>query len=123
MPGHHVHGGDDGGAHGHDHPGVPGIARLLFLAALSLLPATSPAPMTLADFTRRVQQDRKQAIKGCSVRLAGFDTPDKQGDSWYLTRLVLNCSAVYAQSVKGRIPGAPALPANAYTAALPLSPS
>lgn len=139
----HGHEDRVGGGHGHDHSRVPGIAWLLFLPALSLLfyappalgaytasrqapkpvteqdhfdalPATSPIPMTLTDFTRRVQQDREQAIKGRSVRMTGFVTPDDRGDGWYLTRLILNCCAADAQSVKVRIHGARALPANTW---------
>jgi uncharacterized repeat protein (TIGR03943 family) len=137
------HEGHDGDGHGHDHSGVPRVAWLLFLPALSLLfyappalgaytasrqppkavteqkhfdplPATSPVPMTLTDFTRRVQQDRKQAVKGRSVRMTGFVTPDRQGHGWYLTRLILNCCAADAQSVKVRIHGTPAPPANTW---------
>jgi uncharacterized repeat protein (TIGR03943 family) len=136
-------GGGDSDGHGHDHSGVPGVAWLLFLPALSLLlyappalgaytasrqapkavteqdhfdalPTTSPVPMTLTDFTGRVQQDRRQAVKGRSVRMTGFVTPDKQGDGWYLTRLILNCCAADAQSVKVRIHGTPALPADTW---------
>lgn len=135
----HGHGDD----HGHDHTAVPGVAWLLFLPALSLLlyappalgaytasrqaprtvteqdhfdalPATSPVPMTLTDFTSRVQQDREQAVKGRSVRMTGFVTPDNQGDGWHLTRLILNCCAADAQSVKVRIHGTPALPADTW---------
>lgn len=133
----------DSDGHGHDHSTVPGVAWLLFLPALSLLlyappalgaytasrqapkavteqdhfdalPATSPVPMTLTDFTSRVQQDRKQAVKGRSVQLTGFVTPDNQGDGWYLTRLILNCCAADAQSVKVRVHGTPALPADTW---------
>ena len=133
----------DSDGHGHDHSTVPGVAWLLFLPALSLLlyappalgaytasrqapkavteqdhfdalPATSPVPMTLTDFTSRVQQDRKQAVKGRSVQLTGFVTPDNKGDGWYLTRLILNCCAADAQSVKVRVHGTPALPADTW---------
>jgi uncharacterized membrane protein YcgQ (UPF0703/DUF1980 family) len=31
--------------------------------------------------------------------MAGFVTPDKQGDSWYLTRLIVKCCAADAQSM------------------------
>ncbi|MYS44402.1 TIGR03943 family protein, partial [Streptomyces sp. SID5998] len=136
----HGHGG-----HGHDHSTVPRVAWLLFLPALSLLfyappalgaytasreapkavasgqrhfdplPATSPLPMTLTDFTRRVQQDPSGAVRGRSVLLTGFVTPDKGGrDTWYLTRIILSCCAADAQSVKVRIHGTPALPANTW---------
>ncbi|MGQ4389589.1 TIGR03943 family putative permease subunit [Streptomyces sp. SAS_270] len=135
------HGGD-GDSHGHDHSTPPRVAWLLFLPALSLLfyappalgaytasrqapravaerqhfdplPATSPLPITLTDFTSRVQQDREQAIKGRSVRMTGFVTPDKRG-GWYLTRIILNCCAADAQSVTVRIYGAGVLPADTW---------
>ncbi|MEV6684514.1 TIGR03943 family protein [Streptomyces sp. NPDC051130] len=130
-------------AHGHDHSGVPRVAWLLFLPALSLLvyappalgsytasrdtakvvteqrhfealPATSPLPMTLTQFTRRVQQDRTQAIKGRTVQMSGLVTLDEGGDGWYLTRIVISCCAADAQSVKVRVHGAPSLPADTW---------
>jgi uncharacterized repeat protein (TIGR03943 family) len=114
---------------------VPRVAWLLLLPALSLLfyappalgaytaaredpkvvseqaefdplPATSPLPITLGDFTRRVQQDEREAIKGRTVLMTGFVTPaDDQAGGWYLTRLMLSCCAADAQSVKVRIHG------------------
>ncbi|MEU7057271.1 TIGR03943 family protein [Streptomyces sp. NPDC046197] len=136
---------DHGHAHGHDHSTVPRVAWLLFLPALSLLfyappalgaytasreapkavaqqkhfdplPTTSPVPMTLSEFTGRAQQDRAQSIKGRSIRMTGFVTPDKRGGSWYLTRIIISCCAADAQSVKVRIYGDPALPANTWVA-------
>ncbi|MFE2690295.1 TIGR03943 family putative permease subunit [Streptomyces mirabilis] len=130
-------------AHGHDHSTVPRIAWLLFLPALSLLfyappalgaytaareapkavteqryfdplPATSPVPLTLTQFTSRVQQDHKRDIGGRSVRMTGFVTPDKGADGWYLTRIIFTCCAADAQSVKVRIHGASALPADTW---------
>lgn len=130
-------------AHGHDHSTVPRIAWLLFLPALSLLfyappalgaytaareapkavteqryfdplPATSPVPLTLTQFTSRVQQDHKRDIGGRSVRMTGFVTPAKGADGWYLTRIIFTCCAADAQSVKVRIHGAAALPADTW---------
>ncbi|MBL1080440.1 TIGR03943 family protein [Streptomyces actinomycinicus] len=133
-------------SHGHDHGSVPGVAWLLLLPALSLLfyappalgaytaarqpakpvathaddfdplPRTSPLPMTLSDFTSRVRQDRGQAVKGRSIRLVGFVTPGGRDGGWDLTRIILNCCAADAQSVKVRIYGGPALPANTWVA-------
>ncbi|MFF2512857.1 TIGR03943 family putative permease subunit [Streptomyces sp. NPDC058086] len=129
--------------HSHDHSTVPRIAWLLFLPALSLLfyappalgaytaareapkavteqryfdplPATSPVLLTLTQFTSRVQQDHKRDIGGRSVRMTGFVTPDKGADGWYLTRIIFTCCAADAQSVKVRIHGAAALPADTW---------
>lgn len=131
------------GGHGHDHSGLPRVAWLLLLPALSLLfyappalgaytasrqppravaersdfdplPAGSPVPMTLSDFTSRVRQDRAQSVKGRSIRMTGFVTPGGPGGSWDLTRIILNCCAADAQSVKVRIHGGPVLPANTW---------
>ncbi|MER5716951.1 TIGR03943 family protein [Streptomyces sp. NPDC002132] len=142
----HGHAGEGRGAHGHDHSGVPRVAGLLFLPALSLLfyappalgsytaareapkavavvdedgfdplPATSPLPITLTDFTQRVQQDAKQAIKGRTVRMTGFVTPAGDGrEGWYLTRILLSCCAADAQSVKVRVYGVRAPKADAW---------
>ncbi|GAA2234341.1 TIGR03943 family putative permease subunit [Streptomyces nogalater] len=134
--------GDDGHGHGHGRSGPPGVAWLLLLPALSLLcyappalgaftaarqsakpvahrgdfgplPRTSPLPMTLSDFTSRVREDRGQAIEGRVVRMTGFVTP-RDGDGWELTRLVLNCCAADAQSVKVRVHGGPVPPADTW---------
>ncbi|MFF4505863.1 TIGR03943 family putative permease subunit [Streptomyces sp. NPDC001401] len=135
----------DAHAHGHDHSTAPRIAWLLFLPALSLLlyappalgaytashtnnkvvakeqrfdplPATVPLPMTLTDFTARVQQDREQAVRGRSIRMTGFATPAGQGGGWYLTRIIFTCCAADSQSVKVRMYGTPAPPANTWVA-------
>ncbi|WP_371614486.1 TIGR03943 family protein [Streptomyces sp. NBC_00454] len=130
--------------HGHDHSSVPRVAWLLFLPALSLLvyappalgsytasretakvvvteqqsfealPATSPLPMTLTQFTRRVQQDSTQAINGRTVQMSGLVTLGQGHDGWYLTRILISCCAADAQSVKVRVHGAPSLPADTW---------
>ncbi|MFE9092854.1 TIGR03943 family putative permease subunit [Streptomyces sp. NPDC007264] len=128
--------------HDHDHSAVPRIAWLLLLPVLSLLfyappalgaytaareapravrvqerfdplPATSPLPMTLTDFTTRVQQDHTRAVQGRTIRMTGFVTPGKEG-GWDLTRLILSCCAADAQSVKVRMYGGPELPADTW---------
>ncbi|CBG73257.1 MULTISPECIES: TIGR03943 family putative permease subunit [Streptomyces] len=84
------------------------------------LPKTSPLPMTLTDFTRRVQQDRARAIDGRTVQLTGFVSPDKEtaggkGDGgWYLTRVIFSCCAADAQFVKVRVHDTPAPPADTW---------
>ncbi|MBL1110422.1 TIGR03943 family protein [Streptomyces sp. 5-8] len=135
---------DHGDGHGHPHSGAPRSAWLLFLPALSLLlyappalgaytasretpkaithqdsfdplPATSPLPITLSDFTARVQQDHTRAIKNRTVRMTGLVTGGKQDGSWYLTRIIVSCCAADAQSVKVRIYSA-APPTNTWVA-------
>ena len=69
------------------------------------LPATSPLPITLGDFTSRVQPDRTKVIAGRPVTMTGFVTPTSSPDHWYLTRLILNCCAADAQSVKVKVYG------------------
>ncbi|WP_416983257.1 TIGR03943 family putative permease subunit [Streptomyces sp. T028] len=129
-----VQGDGHGHGHGHDHSGVPRVAWLLFLPVLSLLfyappalgsytasrepakvvavqddgfdplPATSPLPITLTDFTQRVQQDRSRAIKGRAVRLTGFVSP-ADGGGWYLTRILISCCAADSTTLKVRVYG------------------
>ncbi|MFF9670216.1 TIGR03943 family putative permease subunit [Streptomyces eurythermus] len=133
---------DSSDGHGHGHSGTPRVAWLLLLPALSLLcyappalgaytaarqsakpvvhrgdfdplPSASPLPMTLSDFTSRVREDRGQAVKGRVVRMTGFVTP-RDGGGWDLTRLILNCCAADAQSVKVRVHGGPVPPADTW---------
>ncbi|MEU3098836.1 TIGR03943 family protein [Streptomyces sp. NPDC006967] len=138
------HTGHGDGGHGHQHSSVPRPAWLLFLPALSLLlyappalgaytasrepaevavtheddfdplPATSPLPITLSDFTRRVRQDRTGAIGGRTVRMTGFVTSAGQGGGWFLTRIMISCCAADARSVKVRVHGAPAPAADTW---------
>ncbi|MFF9817829.1 TIGR03943 family putative permease subunit [Streptomyces sp. NPDC014006] len=134
-----------GHTHGHDHSRAPGVAWLLFLPALSLLfyappalgaytaarsdgkvvnehtafdplPATSPVPLTLTDFTVRVQQDRDRAIKGRTVQMTGFASPTEHGGGWYLARIIFTCCAADAQTVKVRMYGTKAPPPNTWLA-------
>ncbi|WP_406437146.1 TIGR03943 family protein [Streptomyces sp. NBC_00631] len=129
--------------HGHDHSAVPRVAWLLLLPALSLLfyappalgaytasrqpakviaeqddfdplPRTSPLPITLTDFTTRVQQDRSLAIKARTVEMSGLVTPVPGGGSWDLTRIIISCCAADAQSVKVRIYSDSIPPANTW---------
>lgn len=132
-------------APGHDRSGAPRIAWLLFLPAISLLcyappalgaytaarsnskpvavqrgfaplPATSPLRLTLTDFTKRVQQDPSRAVRSRLVQLTGFVTPAEDGDGWYLTRIVFTCCAADSQTVKIRVYGTEAPPANNWLA-------
>ena len=131
--------------HGHDHSTAPRVAWLLLLPALSLLlyappalgaytaaranpeavkrqqrftplPAGSPLPMTLTDFTTRVQQDPARTVGGRSLRLTGFVTPAGHGGGWYLTRIIFTCCAADSQTVRIRVHGTPAPPPNTWLA-------
>lgn len=135
--------GEGGHGHGHDHSRVPRVAWLLFLPVLSLLfyappalgsytasrepakvvavqeddfdplPATSPLPITLTEFTQRVQQDRSRAIRGRTVRMTGFVT-SADGDGWYLTRIVISCCAADSTTLKVRVYGTTAPKADTW---------
>ena len=136
---------EGGDGHDHGHSGVPRVAWLLFLPALSLLfyappalgsytasreapkvvavvdedgfdplPATSPLPITLTDFTQRVQQDKARSVEGRTVRMTGFVTPAGGGGGRYLTRIMLSCCAADAQSVKVRVYGVEAPKADTW---------
>ncbi|MGW4285460.1 TIGR03943 family putative permease subunit [Streptomyces sp. NPDC004673] len=80
------------------------------------LPATSPLPLTLTGFTQRVQQDPTLAIKGRQVQLTGFVTPAGSGGGWYLTRIIFTCCAADSQTVKIRVYGTDAPPADTWLA-------
>ncbi|MFE1928682.1 TIGR03943 family putative permease subunit [Streptomyces asoensis] len=141
----HEDGQEHGDGHGHDHSRVPRVAWLLVLPVLSLLfyappalgsytasrepakavavqedafdplPATSPLPITLTDFTMRVQQDRSLALRGRAVVMTGFVSPAARGqDGWYLTRIVVSCCAADASSVKVLVQGVAAPKADTW---------
>ncbi|MGV9319720.1 TIGR03943 family putative permease subunit [Streptomyces sp. NPDC003660] len=80
------------------------------------LPATSPLPLTLTGFTQRVQQDPTLAIKGRQVQLTGFVTPAGSDGGWYLTRIIFTCCAADSQTVKIRVYGTDAPPADTWLA-------
>ncbi|WKX68959.1 TIGR03943 family protein [Streptomyces sp. XD-27] len=125
------HGHEHG--HGHDHSRGPSVAWLLFLPVVGLLfsappalasytaerqrpmaveeqarfdplPAGSPLPMTLLDFSTRAVWDKERSLKGRTVRMTGFVTRGK-GERWYLTRLMLGCCAADAQAIKVEMNG------------------
>ncbi|MEV6115302.1 TIGR03943 family protein [Streptomyces sp. NPDC052109] len=139
------HAAHDDHEHGHDHSGAPRIAWLLFLPATSLLfyappalgaytaarsntkpvavqkrfaplPSTSPLPLTLTEFTERVQQDPSRAVKDRIVQLTGFVTPAEDHVGWYLTRIIFTCCAADSQTVKIRVYGSAAPPENTWLA-------
>lgn len=129
---------------GHGHEGGPRVAWVLFLPVLALLlyappalgsytaaretdnavaevsefdalPDTDPAPLALSGFIARVQQDRDRSLAGRTVLMTGFVTParDRSG-TWYLTRLVVSCCAADSRSLRVRVHGRPAPPADTW---------
>ncbi|MEV3988077.1 TIGR03943 family protein [Streptomyces sp. NPDC049837] len=133
---------DDG--HGHGHDGGPRVAWVLLLPVLALLlyappalgsytaaretdnavapvsefeplPNADPAPLALSGFIARVQQDRDRSLAGRTVLMTGFVTPAKDGTgTWYLTRLVVSCCAADSRSLRIRVHGRPAPPADTW---------
>ncbi|QGV77690.1 TIGR03943 family putative permease subunit [Streptomyces ficellus] len=140
------HGGGDEHEHGHDHRSGPRVAWVLFLPVLALLlyappalgsftaaretdnavarverfdplPDADPAPLALSGFIARVQQDRDRGLAGRTVLMTGFVTPAKdRSGTWYLTRLVVSCCAADSRSLRIRVHGAPAPPADTWVA-------
>ncbi|MET9800136.1 TIGR03943 family protein [Streptomyces sp. NPDC006368] len=135
---------DDG--HGHGHDGGPRVAWVLFLPVLALLlyappalgsytaaretdnavaqvsqfaplPDADPAPLALSGFIARVQQDRERSLSGRTVLMTGFVTPAQDGTgTWYLSRLVVSCCAADSRSLRVRVYGRPAPPADTWVA-------
>ncbi|MEU0662564.1 TIGR03943 family putative permease subunit [Streptomyces lavendulocolor] len=140
----HAHGHGRGHGHGHGHDSGPRVAWLLFLPVLALLlyappalgsytaaretdnavarvaefdplPEADPAPLALSGFIARVQQDRDRSLAGRTVLMTGFVTPAKdRAGTWYLTRLVVSCCAADSRSLRVRVHGAPAPPADTW---------
>ncbi|MET7639438.1 TIGR03943 family protein [Streptomyces sp. NPDC005438] len=79
-----------------------------------LPPGKAPAPLTISEFSLRLQKDRKLSLKKRQVALTGFVTPAKSGDGWYLSRLVVSCCAADAETMKVRMHGTPAPPADSW---------
>lgn len=70
-----------------------------------------PVPMTLTEYLERSGGD-PAGLRGRTVTMTGFATPDRRG--WELTRLVVSCCAADSQSLKVRVRGAPAPPADQW---------
>ncbi|OAH13712.1 TIGR03943 family putative permease subunit [Streptomyces jeddahensis] len=128
--------------HGHDHSRGPRVAWLLAAPALALLffpppalgsysaereaaqyaaqgigtfpalPDEDPVDLTLGEFTSRAMYDSGATMKGRTLRMTGFVTRD--GDTWYLTRLLISCCAADARPNKIEIRGADAPATDAW---------
>ncbi|MDN3293882.1 TIGR03943 family protein [Streptomyces ficellus] len=87
------------------------------------LPDAGPVPLSLSGFIARVQQDRDRGLAGRTVLMTGFVTPagppakDGTGTgagTWYLSRLVVSCCAADSRSLRVRVHGKPAPPADTW---------
>lgn len=131
---------DENHAHAHSHS--PRVAWLLTIPALALLlfpppalgsysaeraaaeyaaqgigkfpalPKGDPVDLTLAEFTSRAMYDSGGTMKGRTVRMTGFVT--KEGDTWYVTRLLISCCAADARPDKIEIRRIDAPPTDAW---------
>ncbi|WP_406443721.1 TIGR03943 family protein [Streptomyces sp. NBC_01613] len=127
--------------HGHGHG--PRVAWLLTLPALALLlfpppalgsysagreaaqrasegvgtfpalPAGNPVDLSVAQFSSRAIYDSGRSLKGRTVRMTGFVTHG-DGDTWYLTRLLVSCCAADATTSKVEIRGADPTPTDTW---------
>lgn len=123
--------------HGHSHAAAPRFAWLLALPAAALLlfpppalgsysaaredaqraargvgtfpalPAGDPVDLSVAAFSSRAVYDSGHSLQGRTVRLTGFVTHG-DGDTWYVTRLLVSCCAADATTNKVRVRGADA---------------
>ncbi|WBB61902.1 TIGR03943 family protein [Streptomyces sp. WMMC500] len=127
----------------HDHGSAPRVAWLLVPPALAMLAFAPPAlgsytanresakrveaggphfaplpkgavvPLTLTEFLERSGAD-PASMRGRTVQLVGFVTPEKSGAGWRLTRLVVTCCAADSQALQVPVRGAAAPPADAW---------
>ncbi|MFE7767669.1 TIGR03943 family putative permease subunit [Streptomyces sp. NPDC057438] len=126
----------------HDHSHGPRVAWLLTVPALALLlfpppalgaysaersaaeyaaqgigkfhalPKGDPVDLTLSEFTSRAMYDSGRTMKGRTIRMTGFVTKD--GDTWYVTRLLISCCAADARPDKIEIRGVDAPPTDVW---------
>ncbi len=78
------------------------------------LPPGNPVTVMLADYAARAVWDDGRTLKGRTVEMTGFVTPNPKG-GWWLTRLQLACCAADAIPTKIHPVGGPeSLPANTW---------
>lgn len=80
------------------------------VGAFPKLPAGNPLTLTLAEFSSRAIYDSGHSLKDRTVRMTGFVTHG-DGDTWYITRLLVTCCAADATTSKVEIRGSDAFPA------------
>ncbi|MBD0742273.1 TIGR03943 family protein [Streptomyces sp. CBMA152] len=137
------HGGEEATDHGHTHSaagpktawllGLPAVMLLLFAppalgsytvardgsgavakrTTFPALPERSPLALSLTDFTSRAVWDEKGSLRGRTVRLTGFVTP-QSADAWQLSRVIVSCCAADARVVKVEVHGIAAPPGDSW---------
>lgn len=85
----------------------------LLLGSLDALPKTDPVDLPVSDFIRRTTEGDGASVKGRSVRLEGFVTPNPKG-GWWLTRMIISCCAADAYPARVAIASTTAPSANAW---------
>ncbi|MGM0353126.1 TIGR03943 family putative permease subunit [Streptomyces sp. ECR3] len=68
------------------------------------LPAGDPVELSVAAFTFRAVYDSGHSLRDRTVRLTGFVTRG-EGDTWYVTRLLVSCCAADATTSKVEVRG------------------
>lgn len=82
------------------------------IAYFEPLAATDPLPMKIVDFVSRAQLDTDQALRGRNVTLTGFVS--REGDTWFVTRIGINCCAADAFAWKVAVAGPDAPPEQSW---------
>ncbi len=77
------------------------------------LPPQATLGLSLTDFTTRAVWDDKESLKGRTVHLQGFVTPEP-GGAWQLSRVIVSCCAADARVVKVEIHGVTAPAADTW---------
>lgn len=81
---------------------------------LAPLPAGAVLPLPVKDYAVRATWGAGTTLKGRTIRLTGFVTPQADG-GWYLTRLSLICCAADGRAAKVEVQGMPnEYPASAW---------
>jgi uncharacterized repeat protein (TIGR03943 family) len=73
-------------------------------ANMAPLPAGDPVRLSVLDYATRAVFDKGRSLEGRQLTLSGF-LLSSGGDTWYLTRMVINCCAADAQPVKVGLAG------------------
>lgn len=76
------------------------------------LPPGEVVPMKVIDFVVRAQLDTGRTLENRPVRMTGFVS--RQGDSWYVTRVAINCCAADASAYRVEVAGHPAPPRDSW---------